>query len=77
MAKTSVSVKCKLYNLGLSLKDTAHLQNQVVSSVSSSSKAPIDDPALPIDSVRVNGVALELKADGPTSIGGFLLVNRG
>ncbi|HLN88927.1 MAG TPA: hypothetical protein VK253_02570 [Candidatus Binatia bacterium] len=65
MGKNRVSVKCKIYNLGLSLKDTTRLQNQVVSSVSSSSKAPIVDPSPPIDSVRVNEVALELKADGP------------
>jgi hypothetical protein len=41
MGKSRVSVKCKLYNLGLVLKDTTHLQNQAVSSVSSSAKTPI------------------------------------
>ena len=65
MGKSRVSVKCKLYNLGLFLKDCARLQNQVVSSVSSSSKNPIVDPTPSIDPVRVNEVALELKADGP------------
>jgi hypothetical protein len=41
MGKSRVSVKCKIYNLGLVLKDTTHLQNQAVSSVSSSAKTPI------------------------------------
>ena len=59
MGKSRVSVKCKLYNLGLSLKDNAHLQNQVASSLSSSSsKAPTVDSAPIIDPARVNGVAL-------------------
>ena len=51
------------YNLGLSLKDNAHSQLPIaVSSVSSSSKAPIVNPAPAVDPVSINEVALELKA---------------
>jgi hypothetical protein len=67
MGKSRVSVKNKLYNLGLSLKDNAHSQfPAAVSSVSSlSSKAPIINPAPAVDAVSVNEVALELKATEP------------
>ena len=67
LGKSRVSVKCKLYNLGLSLKDTAQAEIPViVSSVSSvSSKAPIINSAPAVDPVIVNEVALELKATGP------------
>ena len=66
MGKSRVSVKNKLYNLGLSLKDNTHSQFPVaVSSVSSSSMAPIVNPAPAIDLVSVNEAAHELKATGP------------
>ena len=67
MSKSRVSVKNKLYNLGLSLKDNARSQLPfAVSSLSSlSSDAPIINPAPAIDPVTVNEVALDLKANGP------------
>jgi len=64
LGKSRVSVKCKLYNLGLSLKDTAQAEIPVIVS-SVSSKAPIINSAPVVDPVRVNAVALELKATGP------------
>ncbi len=62
MGKSRVSVKNKLYNLELSLKDNTYQQNGAVSSLSSKiaiiNETPIVDP--------VNDeVALELKATGP------------
>jgi hypothetical protein len=67
MGKSRVSVKDKIYNLGLSLKDNTHSQFPVaVSSLSSSSSmAPIVNPVPAVDLVSVNEVALELKATGP------------
>lgn len=66
MGKSRVSVKNKLYNLGLSLKDNAHLQiPEAVSSPSSlSSKPLIIHEATAVDPVN-DEVALELKASGP------------
>jgi hypothetical protein len=67
MGKSRVSVKNKLYNLGLSLKDNPQLQIPItVSSPSSlSSKAPIANPVPDAAPVSVNEVALEMKATGP------------
>jgi hypothetical protein len=67
MGKSRVSVKNKLYNLGLSLIDNTQPQFPVaVSSPSSlSSKAPIADPPSTVSSVTVNEVAFELKTTGP------------
>ena len=67
MGKSRVSVKNKLYNLGLSLKDNTQSQIQVtVSSPSSlSSKTPSADPVPSAAPVSVNEVTLEMKATGP------------
>jgi DNA-binding CsgD family transcriptional regulator len=66
MGKSRTSVKNKLYNLGLSLKDNTQPQFPVaVSSLSSSSKAPIINPAPPNYLITVNEVAPELKTTGP------------
>ena len=67
MGKSRVSVKNKLYNLGLSLKDNPQLQIPItVSSPSSlSSKVPIPDPVPCAAPVSENEVALEMKAIGP------------
>ena len=56
MGKSRVSVKNKLYNLGLSLKDNTQPQIPIaVSSLSSlSSKAPIINPAPATDAVCVD-----------------------
>lgn len=65
MGKSRVSVKNKLYNLELSLKDNTHQQNGAVSSLSSlSSKAAIINVAPTVDPVN-DEVALELKATRP------------
>jgi hypothetical protein len=66
MGKSRVSIKNKLYNLGLSLIDNTHSQFPVaVSSPSSlSSKAPIANIALVVAPVSVNEVAFELKTNG-------------
>jgi hypothetical protein len=67
MGKSRVSVKNKLYNLGLSLKDNTQSQfPAVVSSLSSlSSKASITNPTAAVDTVSVEEFAFELKATGP------------
>ena len=67
MGKSRSSVKNKLYNLGLSLKDNTQPQISEVlsSSPSLSSKAPIINPALPIGIETVNEVAPELKTTRP------------
>ena len=67
MRKSCVSVKNKIYNLGLSLKDNA--QSQIpfaASSLSSlSSKAPNTNSSPAIDPAGVNEVALEVRAAKP------------
>src|ERR1035441_9211776 len=66
IGKSRVSVKNKLYNLDLSLKDNTHPQFPVaVSSLPSSSMAPIVNPAPAIDLASINEAAHELKATGP------------
>jgi len=62
MGKSRVSVKNKVYNLGLSLKDNAQLQIPfAVSSLSSlSSKAPIADSSSAVESAGVNEAVLEV-----------------
>jgi hypothetical protein len=67
MGKSRASVKNKLYNLGLSLKDNTQLQIPlaVSSSPSSSSKAPIAYPTSPTDVVSAVEACLELKRTGP------------
>jgi len=67
MGKSRVSVKNKLYNLGLSLKDNTQSQIPVAvsSSPSLSSKAPITNPSSPTDVVSATEASLELKKTGP------------
>jgi hypothetical protein len=70
MSKSRVSVKNKLYNLGLSLKDNTQSQfPAVVSSLSSlsslSSKASITNPTAAVDTVSVEEFAFKLKATRP------------
>jgi hypothetical protein len=67
MSKSRVSVKNKLYNLGLSLKDNAPSQLPItVSSLSSlSTNAPISNQALAVDHVTVDGPTLQLKTTEP------------
>jgi len=67
IGKSRVSIKNKLYNMDLSLKDNTQSQIPVtVSSPSSlSSKAPSADPVPSAAPVSVNEVTLELKATGP------------
>jgi hypothetical protein len=67
MGKSRVSVKNKLYNLGLALKDNTHVQPSVtVSSPSSlSSKPPIINLVTAVEPVCVNEVAPKLNANGP------------
>jgi hypothetical protein len=67
MRKSRVSVKNKIYNLGLSLKDNPQPQiPMVASSLSSlSSKAPIANSSPAVDSAGANGAALEVKASKP------------
>jgi hypothetical protein len=66
MDKSRVSIKNKLYNLGLTLKDNTHLQRSVVSSsLSSSSKVPIINPAPAEDAVFLGEVKSGSKADEP------------
>ena len=67
MGKSRSSVKNKLYNLGLSLKDNTQPQISEVSSSlsSSSSKTVISNPAPAVDTVIVDDVASELKINRP------------
>jgi len=66
MGKSRVSVKNKLYNLGLSLKDNTQSQIPVAvsSSPSSSSKTPIANPTS-TDVVSATEASIELKTTGP------------
>ena len=67
LGKSRASVKNKLYNLGLSLKDNTQPQIPlaVSSSPSSSSKSPIAYPTSPTDVVSPTEASLELKRTGP------------
>ena len=67
MGKSRVSVKNKLYNLGLFLKDNTQPQIPVAvsSSPSLSSKTPIANPTSPADALSATEAALELKTTGP------------
>lgn len=67
MRKSRVSIKNKIYNLGLSLKDNAQLQIPLVaSSLSSlSSNAPVTNLSPAVADAGVDGVALEVKANKP------------
>jgi hypothetical protein len=70
MGKSRVSVKNKLYNLGLSLKDNTQPQIPIAvsSSPSLSTKAPISNPTSPTDVVSAAEACLELKTAGPLPI---------
>jgi hypothetical protein len=67
MVKSRVSVKNKLYNLGLFLKDNTQSQIPVVasSSPSLSSRPPIANPTPPADAVCIDKAAFEVKTTGP------------
>lgn len=67
LGKSRVSVKNKLYNLGLSLKHNTQSQFPVAASSppSLSSRVPIVNSAPVADPVTVNEIALELKVTGP------------
>jgi hypothetical protein len=65
MSKSRVSVKNKLYNLGLSLKDNTQSQFPAVVSSSLSSKASITNPTAAVDTVSVEEFAFKLKATRP------------
>jgi hypothetical protein len=67
IGKSRISVKNKLYNLGLSLKDNTQSQIPIAvsSSPSLSSKAPIATPTSPANAVCKDEVAIELKTTGP------------
>ena len=67
MGKSRVSVKNKVYNLGLSLKDNAQpsISYAVASLSSLSSKVPTADLSHAIESAGVNEAALEVRAEKP------------
>ena len=67
MGKSRVSIKNKLYNLGLSLKDNTQPQIPIVVSSPSplSSKATIANPTPAVMPLNINEGALELRAIGP------------
>ena len=67
MGKSRVSVKNKIYNLGLSLKDNAQppISYAVASLSSLSSKAPAADLSPAAGSAGVNEAVLEVRADKP------------
>jgi hypothetical protein len=67
MGKSRVSIKNKLYNLGLTLKDNTQPEIPVVVSSlsSSSSKTAISNPAPTVGAVYVDDVASELKMNRP------------
>jgi hypothetical protein len=67
MGKSRVSIKNKLYNLGLTLKDNTQPQMALVvsSSPSPSTKLSIAAPSLPADVSTITESSLELKSTGP------------